>query len=215
MPTINLTPKRKTLEESYKSNVSHRHTIDIGGWNDYIVAASSISITHASAPVLTVYRGGIWKPAFTGTGVLTKEVWVDIHIEHDYRMGTALYPHIHWSHIIGAPSGNVKWQIEYMLAKGHSVGTFPAPTTVSVVQAAAAQYTHQIAEVSDANSIPSTNVEPDTIVSIRLFRDPSDASDTFENDAYLYAVDLHYQSTGFYTNEKVSPFTQRYHIRNS
>ena len=181
---------------------------DMGGWNDYIVVATSISIAHASAPALTVFRDGIQKPAFPGTGVLVKEVWVDIHIEHDYKAGTNLYPHIHWSHIVAAPTGNVKWGVEYTLSKGHQVGTFGATTTVYIVQTTGIQYTHHIGEVSDADSIPFANVEPDTIVSLRVFRDPADAEDTFEADAYLYAVDLHYQSDGSLTTGKVSPFTK-------
>jgi len=178
-----------------------------GGWNDYIVTANSIPIAHASAPALTLYRDGLYLPAFVGTGVLVKDVYTSIHIEHDYLPGTKLYPHIHWSHIIAVPSGDVKWTIEYSVAKGHSVGAYPASTTISKVQTAGAQYTHHIAEVSDDDAIPSDNVEPDSVVIMRISRDPADVADTFENNAYLIAVDIHYQSKILYTNEKVSPFT--------
>ena len=181
-----------------------------GGWNDYIVVATSIPLTGPNAPTSTLYRDGLYLPAFTGVGVLVNEVWAAIHIEHDYKSGTALYPHVHWSHIIAAPSGDIKWGIEYSVAKGHQVGTYPTTTTVYKVQEAGAQYTHHIAEVSDGDSIPATNVEPDSVVLMRVFRDPSDVDDTFADNAYLIAIDLHYQSDGTYTTGKVSPFTKTF-----
>jgi hypothetical protein len=154
-----------------------------------------------------LFRDGLYLPAFTGVGIQANYVYCAIHIQHDYMPGTPLYPHVHWSHINAAPSGDVKWNFEYSVSKGHSVGTFGASTTVSKVQTAAAQYTHHIAEVADGDVIPATNVEADSVVLIRLFRDPSDGADTFADDAYLVAIDLHYKSQMCLTNEKASPFT--------
>jgi len=211
---MRLMPTRKTEESVFNSKVNHGHVIDIGGWNDYIVTATSIDIAHASAPVRTLFVTPHYLPVFTGTGVNAKDVTVAIHIEHDYRTGTKLYPHIHWSHIIASPTGSVKWTVNYIVAKGHSVGTYPSNTAISVTQVAGAQFAHHIAEVSETDAIPSTSIEPDSVVIVTLSRNPADAADTFENDAYLIAIDLHYQSTGLYTNEKVSPFTQRFDIRN-
>src|SRR3990172_5935871 len=177
-----------------------------GGWNDYTMAASSIPLAHSSAPALSLFRDGLYLPAFVGTGGNVKDAFVSIHIEHDYKPGTSLYPHVHWSHKVASPSGSVKWGIEYSVSKGHQLGVFPSSTTVYLTQAAGATYTHHIVEVSDGDAIPSTNVEPDSVVLLRLFRDPTDGGDTFEDDAFLVAVDLHYRSTGLFTNEKVSPF---------
>jgi len=185
--------------------------IDRGdGWNDFVIDALALPQAHATAPSLTTFRGNIQALAFIGTGVNIKETWCSVHVLHDYKMGTNLYPHIHWSHIIAAPTGNVNWQLEYSVSKGHSVGTFPSTTTLSLVQAAGPQYTHQIIETSDANAIPSVNIEPDSLIMFRIFRDPADPLDTFEDDAYLLQIDVHYQRDGFFTNEKVSPFTKKY-----
>lgn len=178
-----------------------------GGFNDYTIAADSLPLAHATAPTSKVFRGGIFLPAFTGTGGNLKEVFASVHIQHDYLPGTKVFPHIHWSHIIESPSGDVKWSFEYSVITGFSSGVFPASTTVSVTETAGTQYAHQISEVSEGDAIPSTNLEPDSVVVIRLFRDPTDGSDTFENDAFLINVDLHYQSRLTYTNEKVRPFT--------
>jgi len=182
--------------------------LGIEGWNDYVVDALMLLAAHATAPSMTVFRGNIQAPAFIGTGAQTKETWCSIHILHDYKAGTLLYPHLHWSHIIAAPSGDVTWGIEYSVSKGHSVGAFPTTTLLTLTQTAGAQYTHHIIEVSSTDAIASTNVEPDSLVLLRIYRDPTVTTDTFANDAYLLQVDLHYQSDGRFTNEKVSPFTK-------
>ena len=178
-----------------------------GGFNDYTIAASSLPRAHATAPTLANFRGNIDLPTFTGTGGSTQELFGSIHVQHDHLPGTKLFPHIHWSHIIATPSGDVKWQFEYTVMTGFSNGVFGAPTTISAVETAGTQYAHQIAAMADGDAIPSTNLEPDTLVLFRIFRDPADGSDTFENDAYLLAIDVHYQSRLTFTNEKTRPFT--------
>ena len=179
-----------------------------GGFNDYTIAASNLPRAHATAPSLTNFRGNIDLPAFTGTGGASQELFGSIHIQHDHMPGTKLFPHIHWSHIIASPTGDVKWQFEYTVMTGFSSGVFGAPTTVSIIETAGTQYAHQIAAIADNDAIPSTNLEPDTLVLFRIFRDPSDGSDTFENDAFLLAIDVHYQSQLAFTNEKARPFTK-------
>lgn len=179
----------------------------ISGFNDYLNSGLSLPRIGANAPSLTTYRDGLFQLAFDG-GVSLNETWANIHILHDYKDGTKIYPHIHWSHIVGAPSGDVKWNIEYSVSKGHSGGTFGASTTVSVTQTAGAQYTHQIAEVSEGDAIDATNLEPDSVVQFRVYRDPTDGADTFANDAYLIYFDCHVESDRILTNEKVSPFTK-------
>lgn len=179
------------------------------GWNDYLNSGLSLPRTAANAPTVKPFRGNIDQVAFTGTGGVINETWVNIHILHDYRSGTKLYPHIHWSHNDATPSGDVKWILEYSVSKGHSQGIFPAATTINLIQTAAAQYTHQIIEASDGDAIDATNLEPDSVVQFRVYRDPTDGADTFENDAFLIYFDCHVESDGKLTNEKIAPFTKR------
>ncbi len=174
------------------------------GWNDLLFSGVSLGFG-SSPPDLEVFRDGLEQRAFVGTGVLVEEAFFEIHVLHDYKIGTSIFPHIHWSHKIGSPSGDVVWQLEYSVAKGHSGGVFPATTTVELTQTAAAQYTHQIIEGA---AIPSTNLEADTVILCRIFRDPAHASDTFENDAFLLQIDFHYESDLILTNEKTRPFTK-------
>jgi hypothetical protein len=122
-----------------------------------------------------------------------QEVWVNFHIKHDIAPGTLLYPHVHWS-TTGTNTGVARWGFEYTVAKGHQQQAFPATTTVYVEQAFTGQArTHMIAEVSLANAIPATNIEVDSLVLMRIFRDAAHANDTLTDPAFLFMVDLHYQ----------------------
>ncbi len=177
------------------------------GWNDFLFSGIFIG-KGAAPPDLETFRGGLKQNAFVGTGVLVEEGFFEIHILHDYKVGTKIYPHVHWSHKIGSPSGNVVWQIEYSVSKGHSGGVFPAPTTIELVQAAGVQYEHQIIETVEGDAIASTNLEADSVILGRIFRDPAHASDTFENDAFLLQIDFHYESDLIMTDEKERPFTK-------
>lgn len=179
------------------------------GWNDYLNTGLALPRTAANAPTITTYRGNISQLAFTGTGGVINETWINVHILHDYKKGTKLYPHIHWSHNNASPSGDVKWIVEYSVSKGHGAGVFPASTTINLVQTAAAQYTHQIIETSSDDAIVATNLEPDSVVQFRIYRDPTDGEDTFEDDAFLLYFDCHVETDGKLTNEKVTPFTKR------
>jgi hypothetical protein len=188
--------------------IKRANAVGGSGWNDYLTSGLQLPKGGANQPTLKEFRDGIYQLAFNGT-TTAEESWTEFHILHDYEIGTKIYPHIHWSHNIAVPSGDVAWQIDYSVSKGHSGGTFPAPTTISLVETAGAQYTHQIIETSEGNAIPSTNLEPDSIIMMRIYRDPADGADTFENDAFLLFIDLHVECDGKLTNEKVSPFTKQ------
>ena len=178
------------------------------GWNDYLTSGLGLPKGGANQPILKDFRNGLYQLAFTGVGGTAEESWVEFHILHNYKDGTKVYPHVHWSHNNASPSGDVVWKIDYSVSKGHSGGIFPAPTTISLQETAEAQYTHQIIETSEGNAIPATNLEPDSVIIMRVYRDPADGNDTFEDDAFLLFVDLHVECDGRLTNEKVRPFTK-------
>lgn len=181
--------------------------IPLVGWNDYLSPGLNLPRNAANAPTIKTFRGNLQALAFAGnTG--TEETWCSVHILHDYKEGTKLYPHVHWSHNNASPSGDVKWQIEYSVAKGHSGGTFPTATTISLTETAGAQYTHHVIEASEGDAIASTEIEPDSVILFRLFRDADDVADTFADDAFLLYLDIHFENDRILTPEKVRPFTK-------
>lgn len=162
------------------------------GWSDYLSSLSSGRTAGANVPTWSNFRDGINAYAFSATG--SDEIWINFHINHDFKLGTAIYPHVHWS-INTTNTGTVRWGIEYTVAKGHQQSNFGATNTIYVEQTVAApnQYGHYIAEVSDVDAISSAELEVDSVVLMRIFRDGSHANDTFPNPAFGLFVDLHVQ----------------------
>jgi 3D (Asp-Asp-Asp) domain-containing protein len=155
------------------------------------------------APELNVFRDGIY--LYLCPGGQLSEVFAYFHIDHDYAMGTALYPHVHWSSN-STETGTVRWGFEYTLAKGHQQTVFPTSTTVYAEQVCdGTPYKHYVAEVSDANAIPGDLVEPDTVLLVRVFRDGAHVNDTM-GDVFGILVDLHYQAAQHTTPNKSPNF---------
>lgn len=173
------------------------------GWRDNIIQFT-VEVGDNAAPGLEVFRGGIKLYAFP-TNKVTQSVAV-WHIDHDYAPGTALYPHIHWS-VATSNLGTVRWGFEYTIAKGHQQQVFSAPTTVYVEQASVGTpYMHYVAEFSDAQAIPGTLIEPDTLVIARVFRDPTHPNDTLETPVFGLCLDMHYQADRMTTMNKSPNF---------
>lgn len=173
------------------------------GWRDNIVQLDT-QPGNPDAPSLNMFRDGIH--AYNFFAGQMSEAFASFHVDHDYAMGTALYPHIHWA-ITGTQTGTIRWGVEYTLAKGHQQMAFGPTTTVYVEQAAdGTAYKHMIAEVSAGNAIPGTNVEPDTLILCRFFRDGEHANDTLDADAFVFCVDLHYQAERATTPNKAPNF---------
>jgi hypothetical protein len=173
-------------------------------FDDYLVPGLALA-KGSSAPDLAELRNGLFLNAFAGAGITTEEGFFEIHILHGIRAGTTPTFHVHWTHNNATPTGDVKWFIDYSIAKGYSASTYAAPTTVSTVQTAAAQYTHHITDDDDM-PISTTELEPDAVLLGRIYRDPTDPEDTFGDDAFLIDVDMHYQRDKVGTAERNRPF---------
>ena len=175
------------------------------GYEDVPFIIDTIPNTGVSAPNISNFRNGISKVAFAGTGTQAHEIFGTLHIPHNYVPSTPISIHVHWSHNIGAPSGSIVWQLEYTIAKGYSAETFGATTTIALTQAVGAQYLHHIIESSD---ITSSSIETDSIILLRIFRDPAHASDSFAYEGFFLQADAHIKVDNRATNEKVRPFTK-------
>ena len=180
------------------SNFEDLDTRTAEGWRDNIVQLVP-QVGNPEAPELNIFRDGIH--AYNFAAGQNTEACAYFHVDHDYALGTALYPHVHWA-IQSSATGTVRWGIEYTVAKGHQQMAFGATTTVYVEQVATGTpYLHYVAEVSLANAIPGTNIEPDTLILCRFFRDGAHPNDTLAADAFVFCVDLHYQA-----NRATTPF---------
>lgn len=177
------------------------------GWKDLFGGMDPRS--GVTGPTWTLFRNGIYLYAFSASQM--REVFASFHIDHDYALGTVLYPHMHYT-VNTTSSGVVRWGFEYTAAKGHqqsSGSIFGATTTVYVnqtINGATDQYKHFVAEVVLADAIPSTNIEPDSIILMRVFRDAANAADTYPDVVFGLQTDLHYQTARFSTPNKSPDF---------
>lgn len=175
-------------------------------FDDYLIGGTSIGVG-ASAPDLAEVRNGLFLYGFAGTGVTVEQAFFTQHILHGIKAGTTPTFHVHWTHNAASPTGDVKWQIDYTIAKGYGVSTYAAPTTLSSTQTAGAQYTHHITDDDDMPLASIAQLEPDSVIIGRVYRDPADVADTFENDAFLIQIDMHYERDKVGTPERNRPFT--------
>lgn len=160
------------------------------GWRDNVV-----QLVHrggVTEPPLQQFKGGIYLVAFSQFDM--QEGFANFHIDHDYALGSPIYPHIHWS-VSNSSIGTVRWGFEYSIAKGHQQEAFSEPITVYVEQTTdGTAFKHYIAEVPDLLAISGVGIEPDTIIMLRVFRDATNPADTLDALAYGICVDLHYQA---------------------
>lgn len=192
-------------------------------WRD-ITGSITARGTGANNPPWNAYRGSINAYEFNALPGTMKEVWITLHLPHDYLPGSDLYIHTHWSQNVvdtggaaGVP-GVVKWYFAISYADGFgtpggAADPFTAPIIVSVTQqASTTQYGHMIAEAQFTNNggtgglIDSNTISVDGLLLIRCYRDSADAADTLNQSPFLHMVDVHYQSTNIGTKGRAPNF---------
>ncbi len=184
--------------------------VEIGrdaGWSDMLASLSAGKAVGANAPTWATIRDALAAYRFDA-GVMN-ELWVSLHVPHEYLSGTMLYPHIHWVKT-GTNTGTVRWGVEYSSARGYDIEAFPASTTIYIEQAGSATaYQHMIAEQAEGAGVTVSNLEPDSLLLMRLFRDAAHVNDTCTEAVFGLFLDVHYQSDGMLTNERNRTFTKK------
>ena len=196
--------QRDRIEAEYFERINQRlgHS---AVYDDYLVSGLALA-KGSSAPDLAELRNGLFLNAFAGTGAIVEQGFFTIHILHGIQAGTIPTFHVHWTHNQASPTGDVKWQLDYSITKGYSAGTIAAPTTLTTTQTAPAQYVHAITDDDDMPLSSADEIEPDSVLLGRIYRDPTDVADTFEADAFLIQVDMHYLRDKMGTPERNRPF---------
>jgi len=159
------------------------------GWKDNVVMLNLGQSGGVAEPDFINFIGTIKQWAFSAS--TEEELYVTFHMNHDYAPGTAIFPHVHWTPS-DASTGVVRWGIELTAAKGYGAEAFTSTTTVYIDQeAGGVDRQHNIAEV--ASGLLGGDIEVDTVIMCRIFRDATHANDTYGADAFGICVDIHYQ----------------------
>jgi hypothetical protein len=173
-------------------------------WRD-ITGDITVRGSGASDPSFATYTGTALRQ-YQFSASTEQEVFIVFHIPHDIVPGSDIFLHVHWSNAAATPNtGNVVWGFDYAFAKGFNQEAFPALSTITVTQACpATRYQHNIAETTGITIASLT--EPDGLLLVRVYRKAADAADTCTDAVFLHTADIHYQSTGIGTKNKVNNF---------
>lgn len=175
------------------------------GWKDNIVPLNAGNTGNPeNAPLFADSGNGIWGYCFAD--YYPNFAYCDFHINHDYKLGSKIYPHIHWMPM-SYSTGNVKWKFEYIKAKGHQQGESLTGTLTSfniIGTGKGLKGEHMVTECSDDQAFIVD--EPDTIVRVKISRLGGDPEDTFYGAVMCLMVDFHYQSETETTPNKAPNF---------
>lgn len=161
-----------------------------GKWNDLILPIAGLG-KGATAPTVATITGNIEGLRF-GTG---DYVFGAFEIQHNYKEGTDLYVHVHWSPD-STNTGNCVFEFEY---SGSNVGaTLPAAQTLTLTQAGSGVINqHQLA--NGATIIPGTGIKIGEIIIFRLLR--SATGNTFTGNAFVHSIGVHYECDSLGSNQ--------------
>ena len=167
-------------------------------FNDFVVPTNSAK-SGGNAPDWQMFRNsgsgsiGVYTWAFDNNGSSSEdELHFTIQMPHDYKLGSAIYPHLHWSPLTN-DGGVVTWGMEYTWANYQS--TFDITTIVTANSASFSnnQFGHLITELGSIS--PSSNQDNiSSIICIRLFRNSGASADTYTGKAAMLSFDIHYET---------------------
>ena len=173
-----------------------------------VVVVKTSGTDRPTIQTMSAIPGAAGMTGYSWSATVLQQEQVDFHVGHDIKLGSVLYPHVHFRPLTNA-AGVVRWGFEYSVSKGHGqTAGFPATTTVYVNFNVPANSlgTHFVAEVATADAIPSTNIEPDSVIHMRVFRDAANAADTYTGAVWCWQADLHYQVQQAATKNKAPNF---------
>lgn len=155
-------------------------------WNDLIISSANLR-PGASAPGFEAFDTNIYQPAFDDAS--TEILYGSFEIQHDWKEGTDMEFHIHWSQrTTGA--GSIRFSVYHSIANVN--GVFPAQTSVgNTIVAAGTAKTHQITNVA---TLSGAGLRIGAVVLFSVQREGANVADTLTGDIWLHSVGVHYQS---------------------
>lgn len=174
-------------------NFSELDTRTQSGWRDMVCGLEVRD--GPSQPPIVQFRDGIYLPSFSPTDMM--EGFATAHIDHDWKLGSMLYPHMHWS-VNTNSVGVVRWGFEYTWARRFddtgNISFGPTNTIYVDVETTGVPHTHYVSQPLDGFGIDGGGMNIDTVILIRVFRDVTNPIDTFPDQVFGFTFDLHYEA---------------------
>jgi hypothetical protein len=191
-------------------NISSDGNLTLSGlataWDDLKVAGSNTR-TGSTAPSFDLFGpSGTLRTLRFNSGQ-HDEVHFEIQLPHNWKGGSKLYPHVHWTPV-SATAGNVVWELEYAWASIN--GTYGAPGNMASdpVPAGGTAWVHKLTRLLEGGNdyIDGTGKSFSSMLICRLHRNAGSGSDTLAADVAFLEFDLHYEIDSFGTNEELVKF---------
>lgn len=174
------------------------------GWND-IIGEFIDRTAGADRPTLATPFNGHHMLVWSATAM--NQTSVNWHLRHDYNLGSAVYPHVHFRPT-GNVAGVVHWQFILTATKAHgqTVG-IPLATTFDVLFNVPANNlgTHFVAEIPSPGWY-TAELEFDTVIHCTVKRRADLASDTLSSTVAAWQADCHYEVGRIATPNRLPPF---------
>lgn len=164
-------------------------------WEDLQMPATAAGAQGGKVPDWADFRGGIKTWAFANNNASSEdELYFTVQIPHAWKEGSAIEPHIHVSPET-APGADqaVVWKLEYVWANYTSA--FPASsTTLTATTTVTGSDDHRHLITSFGSITPDANTNKiSSVLVCRLYRNSSDAADTYTGRIFLVSLDFHFE----------------------
>ena len=157
------------------------------------------------APSYTNLIGGIYAYEFDDAILAQeKEVNFKMQLPHGWKTASTVHMHIHWVAKSTTSAGQkVRWGLEYVTANINGVLTthdiIYATDPVNPPSTTPTANTHYLTEFAD---ISMAGAGLSNFILGRIFRNSSDAADTYTDSAYALGVDAHVEFDQLGSNEE-------------
>lgn len=190
------------------ANLNQFNTKTRDGWFD-VPMEVTVPVGATDIPVWTEFEDGFGLYAFEPN--FLNAVRADIHLNHDYKPASMIYPHTHWTTNTDA-AGVVRFGFTWKYARRDDspsgVIRFTAPQTIYVEHTVSLGEVgnHQVSEPTDGNGIYHADFEVDGIIMCKFFRDGAHVNDTFPGNVFLIKADAHCETDVMATPLRFPPF---------
>ena len=171
-----------------------------GVYEDLNVGGLALTKASSNQPTLTTLDGtNILSYAFQGTNNIN-ELHGSFELSHSYKEGTDLHVHAHFY-----PTTNdvndVKIYIDYYILIGETNSTVKSGTFSAVQTTPGSAWNNMLFSLG---VIDGTGLKTGSQIHFRVYRDPTDAQDTYENDVVIGTFGIHYQKNTLGTRQIIT-----------
>lgn len=174
-------------------------------WNDLVVVPFTLRNSGNNVPAWELFAPpDLYNYNFTN--VDDKFITFTVQMPHDYKEGTNIYPHVHWSSNTAPGMNRVTWKLEYQWVNHSDVFSASTSTLITGATIAGADrslqpYEHTITKIG-TDGINGTGKTISSMLFCRLTRLASDGLDTFTGSAFLLSFDFHYEIDSFGSSQE-------------